>query len=230
MSKIEDKVSQSNLEDTYRAFFDLSSTCTGYVVAKMEGRKCTISRAGVMWFGDNWEHGRKYFQLQSFITDQLYVVNAITDVIYEQYNIDPKNVGNCLVVPEMIGALKACLYDIASMPLGCESIPPTAWRKKLGVTSDKTLAVDKFGHQILTSSGKLKYTNDWKSPVIRYMNDLFPGLIPQKLVSNVTGKTRAVPNDLYDALGVCIGWHKKFGCNEFVIDAGAFDGVPEDVI
>lgn len=144
------------------------------------------------------------------------------------YNVDPKQVGNSLVIPEMIGALKACVYDIASEPLGVESMPPTGWRKKLGVTADKSPKLDKLGNPVLTSSGKPKYNNDWKSPVIRYMDALFPGQIPQKLVSNITGNKRATPNDLYDALGLCVGWHKKFGCSEFVILPNAFDGAVEE--
>lgn len=221
-----DKANETQMGDSYRLFLDMSSTCTGYAVAKMEGRKCTISRAGALWFGKDWENGEKYFYLQSFITNDLYVVNAITDVIYESYHVNPKQVGNSLVVPEMIGAMKACLYDIASLPLGCEDIAPTSWRKSLGVKAIKTPKTDKFGNNLLSGKGKIQYNNDWKTPVINYMDTLFDNKVPKSIQSNITGKVRSTPNDLYDALGICIGWHKKFGCDEFVLKDNTFDGVP----
>lgn len=220
-----DNAPETQMGDSYRLFLDMSSTCTGYVVAKMEGRKCIISRAGVMWFGANWENGQKYFHLQEAITSDFYVVNAITDVIYESYHVNPKQVGNSLVVPEMIGAMKACLYDIASLPLGCEDIGPTAWRGKLGVKPIKSPKLNKQGIQERTKAGKLRFDNDWKTPVINYMDILFDNKIPKQLRSNITGNMRTTPNDLYDALGICVGWHKKFGCDEFVLKGGVFDGV-----
>lgn len=220
-----DSAPETQMGDSYRLFLDMSSACTGYVIAKMEGRKCMISRAGVMWFGDKWENGQKYFHLQSAITNDFYVVNAITDVIYESYHVNPKQVGNSLVVPEMIGAMKACLYDIASLPLGCEDMGPTAWRGQLGVKALKSPKLDKNGVQERTKSGTLKYNNDWKTPVINYMDVLFDNQVPKQLKSNITGNMRATPNDLYDALGICVGWHRKFGCDEFVLKERCFDGV-----
>lgn len=223
-----DQAPETDLGHCHRLFLDLSSTCTGYVVARMEGRKCTITRAGVMWFGKDWPNGKKYNYLQSFITNELYVINAITDVVYESYHVNPKQVGNSLVVPEMIGAMKACLFEVASQPLGCEDIPPTAWRAKLGIQPIKSNKLDKFGQQVYNKKGKAVIERDYKTPVINYMDVLFENTIPKSVRSNITGNSRATPNDLYDALGVCIGWHKKFGCDEFIIKPNAFDGVEND--
>lgn len=219
-----DSAPTTDMGDSYRLFLDLSSTCTGYVIAKFSERKCEIARAGVMWFGDKWENGQKYFHLQDVITSDFYVVNAITDVIYESYHVNPKQVGNSLVVPEMIGAMKACCYDIASMPLGTEDLSPTAWRGQLGIKPLKTPKMKKDGTPELTKAGKQRYDNDYKTPTISYMDKMFDNQIPKKLRSNITGNFRATPNDLYDALGVCLGWHKKLGVSEFVLKDGCFDG------
>ena len=191
----------------------------------MSGRTCTIARAGVMWFGADWENGKKYFHLQDAIMGDFYTTNAITDIIYESFHVNPKQVGNSLVVPEMIGAMKACVYDVMGMPLGVEDMSPTAWICKLGIKPLKSPKMDKNGVQETTKAGKPRFNNDWKTPVINYMDILFDNQIPQRLKSNITGNVRATPNDLYDALGITIAWHKKFGCDEFILKPGCFDGV-----
>lgn len=210
--------------ESYRLFLDMSSSCTGYVVARMEGRKCIISRLGVMWFGADWPNGQKYHHVAEAV-GEFYTINAVTDIIYESYHVNPKQVGNSLVVPEMIGAMKAACHDVWGMPIGYEDMSPTAWRGKLGVRPITSPKLDKNGVQFKTKSGKLQYNNDYKTPVINYMDILFDNQIPKTLISNITGNPRSTPHDLYDALGVCVGWSKKFGCDEFIISPGAFDGV-----
>jgi len=227
IQKVMDQAKEVDMGDCYRLFLDLSSTCTGYVIAKMEGRKCIISRLGVMWFGNNMENGEKYFTLQQAITCEFYVINAITDVIYESYHVNPSQVGNSLVVPEMIGAMKACLYDVSSMPLGVEDMSPTAWRGQIGLQPLKTPKLDSQGNQLRTKKGRPMFDRDYKTPIINYMDTMFDNQIPKTIKSNVTGNLRGTPSDLYDALGLCAGWHKKFGVDEFVILENAIDGHPD---
>lgn len=213
--------------EAYRLFLDLSSTCSGYVCARIEGRKCIISRLGVMWFPTDCPNGQKYYQMQQAI-GEFYTVNAITDIIYESYHVNPAQVGNSLVVPEMIGAMKAACHDVFGMPIGYEDISPTAWRGKLGIQPIKTPKLDKAGNQVYKKTKKGMQPvveRDFKTPVINYMDKMFDNKIPKMLKSNITGNLRSTPNDLYDALGVCVGWSKKLGCDEFIIADGAFDGV-----
>lgn len=219
-----DSSPEISADESYRLFLDMSSTCTGYIVAKMEGRKCLISRAGVMWFPSDCPNGLKFHQMHQAV-GEFYTVNAITDIIYESYHVNPKQVGNSLVVPEMIGAMKAACHDIWGMPIGYEDMSPTAWRGKLGVQPIKTPKLDKSGNPLYTKTGKPIFDRDFKTPVINYMDKLFDNQVPKMLKSNVTGNLRSTPNDLYDAFGVCVGWHKKFGCDEFVLKDGCFDGV-----
>lgn len=219
-----------DIGDSHRVFLDLSSTCSGYAIAKMEGAKCTIARVGAIWFGDDWSHAQKYAYMQNLISNEFYVVNAITDIIYEKYSIDIKQMNNCLVVPEMIGAIKAASHEVSSEPLGVEDIAPTQWRKILGIVPDKTPKLKKDGAPELTKSGKPRYNNDYKAPAIRLIDKMFPGEVPTKFMSNVTGNMRGTPHDLYEAMCICIAWHKKFGVKEFEISKQAFiDGAPEIV-
>lgn len=213
--------------EAYRLFLDLSSTCTGYTIAKFSGRKCTIVRAGAMWFPSDCENGQKYYQLQQAV-GEFYTVNAITDIIYESYHVNPSQVGNSLVVPEMIGAMKAACYDIFGMPIGTEAMSPTAWRGQLGIQPIKTPKLDKSGNQVYKKTKKGMQPvveRDFKTPVINYLDKMFDNKIPKVLRSNITGQTRATPNDLYDSMALCLGWHRKLGITEFEIADGAFDGV-----
>lgn len=222
-----DNAPEIDSQESYRLFLDLSSTCTGYVVAKMEGRRCIISRAGVMWFPTDCPNGLKYHQMHQAV-GEFYTVNAVTDIIYESYHVNPAQVGHSLVVPEMIGAVKAACHDVWGMPIGYEDMSPTAWRGKLGIQPIKTPKLDKSGKPVYKQTKKGMQPvveRDFKTPVINYMDKLFEGQIPKMLKSNVTGNLRATPNDLYDAFGVCVGWHKKFGCDEFILKDGCFDGV-----
>lgn len=229
MSKL-DSAPVTNIGDSYRVFLDLSSTCSGYCIAKMEGPKCTIGRVGAVWFGDDWKHGQKYAYMQNLINNEFYVVNAITDIIYEKYSIDVNQMNNCLVVPEMIGAIKAAAFEVSSEPLGVEDIAPTQWRKIIGIVPDTTPKLKRDGTPELNKAGKPKYSREYKQPAIRMINGMFPGQVPEKIMSNVTGNMRGTPHDLYEAMCICIAWHKKFGVKEFVLEPRAFiDGAPEEV-
>lgn len=222
--EMKENAPETEMGESNRLFLDMSSQCTGYVVANFSGKKCTISRLGVMWFGNDWLNGQKFHHMHQAV-GEFYTINAITDIIYESYHVNPKQVGNSLVVPEMIGAMKAACFDIFGMPIGYEDFSPTAWRGQLGIKPIKSPKLNKNGVQETTKAGKPRYDNDWKTPVINYMDKMFDNQIPKMLRSNITGNLRSTPNDLYDALGICCGWHKKFGIEEFVIKDGAFDGL-----
>jgi hypothetical protein len=222
-----DAAPETDMGNSYRLFLDLSSSCSGYSIARMEGRKCTIVRAGAMWFPSDCPNGQKYYQMQQAI-GEFYTVNAITDIIYESYHVNPNQVGNSLVVPEMIGAVKAACYDIFGSPIGIEESSPTDWRGRLGIKAIKTPKLDKAGNPTFrkSRSGRMMEVveRDYKTPVIELVDNLFPGQIPKQVKSNVTGNARSMPNDFYDSMAICISWHKKWGCSEFILQEGAIDG------
>jgi hypothetical protein len=193
-----------------RLFLDLSSSCSGYAIASfttVEGAPlCTIHRAGAIWFDDKWDHGQKYHYIVSRIMEEFHVQDGIVEIIYEKYSVSFSQRAGCLVVPEMIGAIKCATKDVLGTAIGIEDFAPQSWRKELGI---KPLVVD----------GK----RDYKTPVKNAINEIFPLQVPQQIQSNITNKLRSTPHDLYDALGICIGWHKKLGVHAFSLDINAFN-------
>ena len=223
-----DSIPETDMGESHRLFLDISSTCTGYCIARFSGGKCTIVRAGAMWFPNDCPNGQKYYQMQQAVSE-FYTVNAVTDIIYESYHVNPNQVGNSLVVPEMIGAMKAACYDVFGMPIGTEESSPTDWRGRLGIKAIKTPKLDKAGKPLFrkSRSGRMMEVveRDYKTPTINYIYALFPDQIPAQLKSNITGTERSIPNDFYDAMAICVSWHKKFGVSQFILQDGAIDGV-----
>ena len=220
-----DSAPEVEMGEANRLFLDISSTATGYCVASFSGRTCTISRFGVMWFPADVPNGQKYYQLQQAV-GEFYTVNAVTDIIYESYHVNPNQVGNSLVVPEMIGAMKAACHDVFGMPISYQESSPTDWRGRLGIKPIKTPKIDKNGNQVLSGkSRRPAFDRDYKTPTKDLVNSIIPNAIPDKLISNITGNARSTPSDIYDAVAICLSWHKKFGCDQFILKDGALDGV-----
>lgn len=205
--------------NSYRLFLDISGNCTGYCVAKIEkgssqklsDATCEIVRAGALWFPKEMNTQQKAYYLYRIICDDFYVVSAITDIIYERYSFNSKQPTGSLVLPFLIGAVMVASQDVPSLPMGVEEIPPQTWRSQCGI-------------KYVTVDGK----RDYKTPTIKYFKKQYGSKIPEKILSNVTGNERQIPNDLYDALGVCEGWHRKLGVTKFKLKNGAFNSQLND--
>jgi len=198
------------LGDDRALFLDISSTCTGYVVASMcrATKVATIHKAGVLWFGKDWPHGQKYRYLQEFIVDVAYVQYRIQDIVAEQYFTNPHSGMGTQVVSEATGAAKASCFEVMP-PMGFYLIPPQSWRAALEIKKDTT------------KKGKLAF----KDPTKAKIEELLKIKLPEKMVSNIDGKSKTTPSDLADALGVCMGWLslEPNSCTKFIIAKGAID-------
>lgn len=191
-------------------FLDISSTCTGYVVAtyNIASKVTTITKAGVLWFHADWEHGQKYRYIQQFITDIAYVHHKINDIVAEKYFCNPKAGLGTAVVSEATGAAKAACYEV-SPPLSFYGISPPTWRSILQIKKDKTL------------SGSAA----WKTPTKTKVEAILGITMPVKIVSNINGKGRQCPTDLWDALAICIAWTtaQPNGATKFILGPNVFD-------
>lgn len=188
-------------------YLDISSSCTGWAVASMDRRtkKAEITAAGVLWFDKEWPHGRKYKELQDFILNIAYAGYRVNNVVAEGYMVNPKRVMGTLVIPEATGAVKAACFE-ATPPMGFHLILPQSWRAALQIKKDPALAG----------------SSAWKIPTKKRIEEIL-GEIPEKILSNITGKGRKTPYDLFDALGICMGWLSKDpnSCTDFILKEGA---------
>jgi hypothetical protein len=192
-------------------YFDLSSTCTGWVVASMSRatKKATIHKAGVIWFKADWNHGEKYAYIYNFLLNVAYTTLGINAVVAEGYMVNHKRRCGTLVIPELTGTIKAACEQV-DPSLDFRTIMPQSWRSAMGIKKNPTKA------------GSLA----WKLPTREKIDAMFPDVLPLKVISNITGKPRPVPHDLYDAFGVCIGWlmSEPNNCKEFKFAENVFDG------
>lgn len=189
-------------------FLDISSSCTGFVVASFNvaTKEAKIIKSGVIWFDKSWDHGRKYKELQDFVLNIAYVQYRVQNIVAEGYMVNPKRVMGTLVIPEATGAIKAACYE-AMPPMGFYLILPQSWRSALKIKKDSNLAGSK----------------QWKEPTQKKIEKFLGIKFPDKIPSNINGKMRQMPYDLVDAFGVCLGWLLKDpnNCKTFLIEEGA---------
>lgn len=189
-------------------FLDLSSSCSGFVVANFnrEESRTYILKSGAFWYEPDIPHGLKYYHVCKLITKLCKDYN-ITGVVMEGYFINPYQTGGCSVVPELQGSVKAFLQTLKSVPT-CSIYPPQSWRASCKIKKDARKA------------GSAAWKESTKIKIEEILNIKFP----EKIVSNVTNKMRKFPYDISDALGICIGWLKASpnNCKTFKIMEGAF--------
>lgn len=189
-------------EKVHVLFLDVSSTCTGYSIAEVDflHRKAEIVKAGALWFNTSWSHAEKYYYIQKAIENYFWIIEKIDYIVHETYSINPNNMMGVMVVPEMIGAIKAGAQENNTK---VDSILPQSWRSVLKVKAE--IIVDEEGKPKLKNKGKAvkDYKKPTKTAILKHTN------IPDKVVSNITKKMRATPSDIYDAIGVGYGWLSK---------------------
>lgn len=167
-------------------FLDISSTCTGIVVASKEGRTITHHKIDAMWFGTKETMEQKCRRIYRTVInlDEEY---KLEKVVFERYSANMNRRSGMLVCPMLQGAVLAA---VGKLELPYDEITPQTWRKNCGIKSRKEL-----GQSL-----------QWKIPTKEYFDKKMT--IPEMIESNITNKLRQVPFDLYDALGICEGYWK----------------------
>lgn len=173
-------------------FLDLSSNCTGYSIVNLDfvNKKADFKKSGAIWFNPEWKNQEKYAYIFNAIVNYFNIVDQIDFCVCEAYMLNPKKRMGSLVGPELHGAVQVALAEIGVTYM---TMPVQTWRKHLGVKKD--------------SQGD--YKNPTKIQVEKFVS------LPSEITSNITGSTRAMPNDLVDSLGIALGSLKKWGINKF---------------
>lgn len=185
-------------------YLDISSTCTGWVVASTDtvNKTVTVHKAGVFWYEEDSDLGSRYKYLINWISNVAYPYYMITGVVAEGYMVNFAKRMGALVVPEFIGAVKAICHE-PEPPLDFKLIYPQQWRAAIGIKKDAAKAGSAA----------------WKEPTKVVIEKILNYKFPAQLLSNINGKKRKVPYDLFDAFGVCLGWNFKDpnNCNQVIL-------------
>ena len=146
--------------------------------------KGKIVEVGVKWFPKEWGIAEKCHELRQWVYATFFLAD-LEKVVYERYSFNMKNPNGALACPQIQGAVLSALGQSDRF----EDITPQTWRKHCGLKKAKT--------------------ENWKEVTEAHFRALYD--IPEKIESNVTGNLRTTPSDYFDALGICIGWHKMNG-------------------
>lgn len=189
MTELDEKAHK--VEEVTLLFLDISSTCTGFtcVLVNFSTKKARIVNAGAIWFDPDMKQQDKCGYFYDMIVNYFNIIHKIDYVVAEAYMINPKKLMGSLVSPEIHGALKAAGSEIGTKVV---TFPVQSWRSELGVK---------------------KKNDDYKKPtkdkVLEYVK------VPEKVTSNITKGERNTPSDLYDALGLALGFLKRIGIKHF---------------
>lgn len=183
-------------------FLDVSSTCTGYAIMRVNFHNKTsqLTSCGSLWLNNkNWRDQERYSYLFHAISGYFWIVGQTDYIVAEQYSINPKKMIGVQVLPELMGVIKAAGEENG---VSVTSVLPQTWRSQLGIKP------------VVTKDSKGKNKRDYKSPTKDKVLEHFA--IPETSISNITGKERATPSDLYDAVAIGMGWTKKYGLGTII--------------
>jgi len=199
-----DKIDEDTfkIEDVNIMFLDVSSTCIGYTIAKVNfmNKQSRITDTGCIWLDNSkwrnrhgkWDHKKKYNYMYHAIVTYFWIVKEVDHIVVEQYSVNPKKMMGVNIVSEMQGAIKCAAEENG---VGVTSMLPQTWKSILKIKPIVT--IDKNGKKTKNHKGPIK------DKVTEYVT------LPDTVISNITNKERNTPSDLYDSVGIGLAWLKK---------------------
>jgi hypothetical protein len=185
-------------------FLDVSSTCTGFTVAKVnfETKTANFVEAGSVWIPDGGEtkeaeHMNKCGYMYNMLANYFSIGRQVDYIVMEKYSVNSQRMMGVLLTPMIHGALLAAMSECG---LKYSYVFPQTWRSQLGIKYVKD------------SKGKRDYKTPTKAKVLTYVE------VPDQVVNNLTGNTRTTSSDLYDALAIGIAWLQKLGIRHMRFD------------
>lgn len=192
--------SAETLQEATFLFLDISSTCVGYTLAKVDfvNKKAKVTEAGGIWLPDV-SHEHKYNFMYHAMVNYFDIVKQVDYVVYEMYSINPKKMMGICVVPEMIGTIRCAMAELG---VNHSTLLPQQWRSTLKI--------------------KRNEKKDFKEPTKIRVSEYVK--VPETVISNVTGHSRNTPSDIYDSLAICIAWLQRNNFNKISFDGMQFQG------
>jgi len=173
---------------------DPSSAHLAYALAEIDNKELYIHHAGMLWTKPNWSKGKKLIYMHYAFE---YLINGIVpvpaQVFTEAYFMNPKLRMGVAVVPTINHLLEMRCTHPTLVPM--QEVPPPSWRRVLGIKPSY-------------ANGKRDYKQPTREAVEAYMK------VPETILSNITGKARATPHDMTDALAIAIAVGEENGIDK----------------
>ncbi len=179
---------------------DPSANHSGYCILNLNADKAFISYAGMIWTKDSWSKGKR-LQYTYNAFNELLKLN-INQVLTESFFVNPKQLSGSLVLPIINGFLHKLAEDYSITYI---EVSPPSWRKVLNIKA------------IIDDKGK----RNWKIPTADLVSTYTK--LPEEIISNVTGKPRAIPHDLTDVMAIAIAKAKELGYNTVEVNKDCFN-------
>jgi len=181
---------------------DPSTSHLSYVYLDLHKDKAVISRVGMLWTKDAWGMGQKLDYMHNAL-DAL-VEEDLDEYHTEAYFVHFSRPVGISAIPTINNIFKMIIFRKTGKEL-LKEISPTSWRKTLGIKAEI-----------------IKGKKDFKVPTKNVVESLV-GKVPEEITSNITGKLRATPHDVTDAMAISLAIAKEKGYNKFILDSDAFD-------
>lgn len=189
-----------NITEPRLLVIDPSANHLAYVIVNNQ----TIESCGMIWTKDSWIKGKRFSYMAKAI--QLLLTEfKVNHVFTEAFFVNPKQMLGSAVIPVINGLIELTSYEHKA---SYQEITPPSWRAILQIKAFKD------------DKGK----KDYKTPVRNKVIEVL-GPIPDKVISNITGKDRDLPHDLTDSLGITLAILNSMNYNNIKLAENSFNNL-----
>lgn len=181
---------------------DPSTSHLAYVYIDLTDKEAIVQRVGMLWTKESWGMGQKLDYMHNAL-DAL-IEEDLAEYHTEAYFVHFGRPSGISAIPTINNMFRMLIWRKTGKEL-LNEISPTSWRKTLGIKPE-------------VINGK----KDFKVPTKKKVESLV-GNMPETIISNITGKLRALPHDITDALAISLAIAKEKGYNTFSMSRNAFD-------
>lgn len=185
---------------------DPSASHLAYSLCEVVDNKFIFNSIGMLWTLDKWKNGQKLFYM--YYAFRLLLKKALNlDSVYsESYFVNFKQRMGVSMIPTVNNLLQMVIFEVKK-DIEYAEISASTWRKVLNITPFKF------------DDG----SKDYKVPTKLRVCEILSTDLPEMLISNVTGKERALPHDVTDCMAIALSIGKELKCGEFILSKDAFN-------
>lgn len=200
---------------------DPSSNHMAWSIMTLKGDEALIIKTGMLYASSSWDLGHRLFYMYQALK---FIINyfSVNHIVTEDFVIPHFRQAGVSVIPTINNNLKMLAYEIeqeSKEKIEIEFISVPTWRKHLGISSQPK--VDKKGFIIRNKKGKEE--KDYKIPCRVKVEEVLKFKLPAEVLANTNLKTRKLPHDISDCLGIAVAYAIKLGTPKIKINPKAFE-------